>query len=70
MSSETAPLTDQLKPASPSAVGALLRACREKAGYDLGELSRQLRIRRAFLEAIETGRFADPARADVCRRLR
>jgi cytoskeleton protein RodZ len=37
----------------------MLRACREKAGYDLGELSRQLRIRRAFLEAIETGRFAD-----------
>ncbi len=42
-----------------SAVGALLRANRLKAGYDLGELSRQLRIRRTFLEAIEDGRFRD-----------
>lgn len=42
-----------------SPVGTLLRACRLKAGYDLGELSRQLRIRRLFLEAIEDGRFND-----------
>jgi cytoskeleton protein RodZ len=42
-----------------SAVGTVLRSCRLKAGYDLTELSRQLRIRRAFLEAIEDGRFKD-----------
>ncbi len=42
-----------------SEVGMLLRACREKAGYDLEELSRQLRIRRPFLEALEDGRVQD-----------
>lgn len=42
-----------------SEVGMLLRACREKAGYDLDELSRQLRIRRPFLEALEDGRVQD-----------
>lgn len=47
------------KPTSGSEVGTLLRACREKAGYDLDELSRQLRIRRPFLTAIEDGRIQD-----------
>lgn len=42
-----------------SPVGTLLRECRLRAGYDLDELSHQLRVRRPFLQAIEEGRFRD-----------
>src|SRR5512132_637570 len=38
-------------------VGALLRTCRLRAGLDLAEVAQSLRIRRPFLEAIESGRF-------------
>src|SRR5512132_133020 len=38
-------------------VGALLRTCRLRAGLDLTEVAQSLRIRRPFLEAIESGRF-------------
>ncbi len=40
-------------------VGALLRASRLRCGEDLRDVARTLRIRAAFLDAIEDGRFAD-----------
>lgn len=44
--------------ADPSArVGALLRSTRLQAGLDVRDVARSLRIRRTYLEAIETGQF-------------
>ena len=40
-------------------VGSLLRATRLRIGEDVQEVSAALRIRRAYLEAIEDGRFND-----------
>ncbi len=40
-------------------VGALLRASRIRCGEDLAQVADALRIRLAFLEAIEDGRFGD-----------
>lgn len=40
-------------------VGSLLRATRLRVGEDVQEVSAALRIRRAYLEAIEDGRFND-----------
>lgn len=42
-----------------SAVGNLLRATRLRVGEDLRDVARILRIRYPYLEAIETGRYAD-----------
>lgn len=44
---------------TPSAVGAMLRATRQRYGWDLHDVERTLRIRLAHLEAIEDGRFED-----------
>ncbi len=38
-------------------VGALLKASRERLGYDLDPLAESLRIRRIYLEAIEDGHY-------------
>jgi cytoskeleton protein RodZ len=40
-------------------LGAELRAARQNLGWDLGDLARSLRIRQAYLEAIEAGRISD-----------
>jgi cytoskeleton protein RodZ len=45
--------------AVPSAVGAMLRATRQRYGWDLEEVERSLRIRHVHLQAIEDGRFED-----------
>ncbi len=42
-----------------SGVGTLLRSCRSQSGLTLADVSRSLRIRQAFLAAIEDGRFGD-----------
>ncbi len=55
-----------LAPTGPSApqVGAELATARERAGRTLAEMARALRIRIAFLEALEDGRILDlPSRA-------
>jgi cytoskeletal protein RodZ len=44
--------------ASPSAVGGLLRAARLRQGLTVQDVSVALRIRRAYLDAIEDGRLA------------
>ncbi len=44
---------------TPSAVGAMLRATRQRYGWDLEDVERTLRIRLAHLQAIEDGRFED-----------
>ncbi len=45
---------------APSArLGAELRTARQNLGWDLGDLARSLRIRQAYLEAIEAGRISD-----------
>jgi cytoskeleton protein RodZ len=41
----------------PSRLGAELRKARERLGYDLPMLAEALRIRLAYLEALEAGRF-------------
>src|ERR1700759_1547766 len=46
-------------PEAGSAVGALLRAERERAGKELPAVARALKIRLTYLEAIEDGRFKD-----------
>ena len=43
----------------PSAVGAMLRATRQRFGWDLEDIERSLRIRLVHLQAIEEGRFED-----------
>jgi len=40
-------------------LGAELRTARQNLGWDLGDLARSLRIRQAYLEAIEAGRMSD-----------
>lgn len=40
-------------------VGALLRAARQRAGQEIGEVAQALRIRLPYLEAIEDGRIND-----------
>ena len=45
--------------ATPSAVGAMLRATRQRYGWDLEDVERALRIRIVHLQAIEDGRFED-----------
>jgi len=40
-------------------LGAELRTARQTLGWDLGDLARSLRIRQAYLEAIEAGRISD-----------
>jgi cytoskeleton protein RodZ len=40
-------------------LGAELRTARQNLGWDLGDLARSLRIRQAYLEAIEAGRISD-----------
>jgi cytoskeleton protein RodZ len=42
-----------------SGVGALLKASRLRCGEDIGDVARMLRIRRPYLEAIESGRFGE-----------
>lgn len=42
-----------------SGVGALLKASRLRCGEDLRDVAHSLKIRYAFLDAIEAGRFAD-----------
>lgn len=44
---------------TPSAVGAMLRATRQRYGWDLEDVESALRIRLAHLQAIEEGRFED-----------
>lgn len=44
---------------TPSAVGAMLRATRQRYGWDLEDIESALRIRLAHLQAIEEGRFQD-----------
>lgn len=46
-------------PAGPAHVGEALKMQREALGYALPDLASNLRIRLAFLEAIEEGRWAD-----------
>ena len=50
-------MEQQVEPQPSTRVGALLRTCRLRAGLDLAEVAQSLRIRRPFLEAIESGRF-------------
>src|SRR5689334_3126533 len=45
--------------AGPPGVGDLLRGCRQAQGYDLADVAAALRIRHAYLQAIEDGRFKD-----------
>ena len=45
--------------ATPSAVGAMLRATRQRYGWDLEDVEHALRIRIVHLQAIEDGRFED-----------
>jgi len=45
--------------ASAARLGAELRTVRQNLGWDLGDLARSLRIRQAYLEAIEAGRISD-----------
>jgi cytoskeleton protein RodZ len=46
--------------ASPAArLGAELRTARQNLGWELADLARSLRIRQAYLEAIEAGRMSD-----------
>jgi cytoskeleton protein RodZ len=55
---ETAePTEEDVNPSS--GVGALLRASRLRCGEDLRDVAHSLKIRYAFLDAIEAGRFAD-----------
>ena len=67
---ETEPTAEQApkpEPAEPteeemtgaSGVGALLKASRLRCGEDLRDVAHSLKIRYAFLDAIEGGRFAD-----------
>jgi cytoskeleton protein RodZ len=44
---------------SAAKLGAELRTVRQNLGWDLGDLARSLRIRQAYLEAIEAGRISD-----------
>lgn len=44
---------------APSVVGAMLRATRQRYGWDLEDIERTLRIRLGHLQAIEDGRFED-----------
>src|SRR5512144_285617 len=50
-------MEQQVEPQPSTRIGALLRTCRLRAGLDLAEVAQSLRIRRPFLEAIESGRF-------------
>lgn len=43
----------------PERLGARLRAARERAGLELSELAHRTHVRRAYLEALEEGRYAD-----------
>lgn len=56
MSDETPMATP---PARPERLGDRLRAARERAGLELSELAQRTHVRRAYLEALETGRYAD-----------
>lgn len=44
---------------TPSHVGAMLQRARLSAGYDLRDVAQNLRVRTAYLEAIEAGRYND-----------
>ncbi len=50
---------DDDTPASAARVGADLRAARERLGWGLAEVAAHLRIRRAYLAALEDGRIGD-----------
>lgn len=50
-------MQSEAEPQPNARVGDLLRNRRLRAGLDLAEVSRCLRIRQPFLDAIETGRF-------------
>ena len=43
----------------PERLGERLRAARERAGLELSELAHRTHVRRAYLEALEEGRYAD-----------
>lgn len=42
-----------------ASLGTDLRIARERHGYELGDVARDLRIRQAYLQALEDGRFKD-----------
>lgn len=46
-------------PGRPERLGDRLRAARERAGLELSELAHRTHVRRAYLEALEDGRYAD-----------
>ena len=46
-------------PSRPERLGDRLRAAREAAGIELSELAHRTHVRRAYLEALEDGRYAD-----------
>jgi cytoskeleton protein RodZ len=46
-------------PGRPERLGERLRAARERAGLELSELAQRTHVRRAYLEALEAGRYAD-----------
>lgn len=55
----TTPAEDATDSAVQTAVGALLRENRERAGLDIADVARVLRISQKYLEALEDGRNAD-----------
>ncbi len=46
-------------PGRPERLGDRLRAARERSGLELSELAHRTHVRRAYLEALEEGRYAD-----------
>lgn len=57
--SETAASATNGAPGGYEGVGHSLRVVRERRGLELADVSARLRIRRHYLEAIETGRFGE-----------
>ncbi len=51
--------TVEAPPGRPERLGDRLRAGRERAGLELSELAQRTHVRRAYLEALEDGRYAD-----------
>lgn len=71
MSSRPVAGTGQTTPADGRRVGRELRTARERLGWDLPAVSAGLRIRQAYLAAIEEGRLADlPGKTYAVRVLR
>ncbi|MFN2323508.1 MAG: RodZ domain-containing protein [Trueperaceae bacterium] len=52
-------VTMDATPGRPERLGDRLRAARERAGLELSELAQRTHVRRAYLEALEDGRYAD-----------